>query len=120
MIIFPGFDRGDLNKKTGWQDFLSAGFMLCECLLLEDSSWDNVISNEITYDCCDCKTYAEESCESLTSPHESVLPYLVAPADCLECAPETVSKVEPESCEPDDVDDYHPDVTESELHECIY
>ena len=45
---------------------------------------------------------------SSTCAHESLLPYLVAPADCLKCAPETVSEVEPESCEPNDIDSYHP------------
>lgn len=109
----------DHNTKSA--DWIAPVSRFCLSLsFLEDASWDNAVSNEITYDSCNYKTYAEESCKSVAEQHKSFLPYLVAPTDCLECAPETVCKVEPESCEPYDVDEYHPDVTECELHESVY
>ena len=80
---------------------------------------DVTVCNQVCYNSCNCKKYEEESCKCLTSAHESVLPNLVAPSDCLKSAPETVSEVEPESCEPYDVKNYHPKRLECDLKELI-
>ena len=50
--------------------------------------------------------------ENVSDDIESLLPDLVAHADCLESAPETVCEVEAEGAEPYDVDKHHPPVLE--------
>ena len=50
--------------------------------------------------------------EKVSDDVQPLLPDLVAHADCLESAPETVSEVETEGAEPNDVDKYHPPVPE--------
>lgn len=67
---------------------------------------------EASIDCYNCKAEEDDGCENVTDYIESLDPDLVAPANCLECAPETVGEVEPESSEPDDVENYNPPLTE--------
>ena len=50
--------------------------------------------------------------ECVADVHESLLPDLVAQTHCLECAPETVTKVKAESYEPNDVENYNPKALE--------
>lgn len=55
---------------------------------------------------CNGSEAEEDDCgEDICNPFESLEPYFVVPADCLECAPEAVCEVEPECPEPDYVDD---------------
>ena len=61
-----------------------------------------------------------DGCYDVGDHLEPLEPYLVVPAYCLECAPESVCKVEPESPEPDDVDDYYIPVSEGRFKEHVW
>ena len=95
------------------------GFFLLYIIknLCHHAAWDDAVCNEVCYYCCYSEAYEDEGCKCLSDDLESLLPNLVAPSDGLECAPESVSEVEPESCEPSDVDDHHPYASECLLKE---
>ena len=56
-------------------------FVSVMILKLKYASWDDVLSYEVTYNSCNCKTYEEQGCEDITDAHKSLLPDLVAPTD---------------------------------------
>ncbi len=69
---------------------------------------------------CSCDESANDNDKNDASdPAESLFPDLVAEAHCLECAPETVVKVESESYEPYDLDCNHPPVLECCVEENV-
>ena len=67
------------------------------------------------YKCVNCNSAEAKnynSYESVTNVSESLLPFLVAHTDSLECTPETVAEVKTESYEPYDVENYNPPILE--------
>ena len=70
----------------------------------------------------DSRSYKEEDNQSAYNDadnFEPLEPVLVVPTDRLEHAPETVVQMEPESNEPDNVEEEHPDVAEGLVEEGI-
>lgn len=67
------------------------------------------VSVEVCIDCNSDEAENNNTYEYDTNTCKSLLPNLVAETKCLECAPESVCKVESKCNEPDDVKDYHPD-----------
>ena len=74
------------------------------CLFLAASAASAVCLNVSVYSHSD-EAENDDCYESVSDVGESLLPDLVAQTDCLECAPETVAKVESECAEPYDVDE---------------
>ena len=93
-------------------------FIVAICLLLAATA-ATVCLEECVY-CNNRESENDDSYEYLTDDGESLLPYLIAHTDCLECAPEAVSKVEAESSEPYYVDDYHPTVLECKVEKLVW
>ena len=68
-------------------------------------------------DCCCAEAENDDGNYCIADVSESLLPYLVAETDSLECAPQTVAKVKTESYEPYDVNHNHPLVLECLVEE---
>lgn len=60
-----------------------------------------------------------DGCEDVAEYLESLLPDAVAETHCLECAPETVCKVEAERSEPYDIKESHPPCSECRVEQFV-
>ena len=54
-----------------------------------------------------CETNEDDGSEYVADNFQTFDPNVIVPADGVKCTPETVSKVEPDSCKPDLIDNYY-------------
>ena len=83
------------------------------------AAWNQAVCLSECVNCNSAEAENDNRYENITDIGKSLLPFLVAKTDSLECAPETVAEVKTEGYEPYDVDCNHPPVLECEVEKNV-